>query len=120
MAEPVLPEGVTVDQDRDTVSATTVVPAPPAEVFDFIRRPANHPIISGDTAYCSWRDAGLVIVDVPDGSNPELIVHRDGPPPFGRRRNRRREPRVIVATLGSRTVRAMRSPCQATLSLPSR
>lgn len=49
MAEPDVPEGVTVEQDRDTVSATTVVPAPPAEVFDFIRRPANHPIISGDS-----------------------------------------------------------------------
>ncbi len=49
MAEPEVPEGVTVEQDRDTVSATTVVPAPPAEVFDFIRRPANHPIISGDS-----------------------------------------------------------------------
>lgn len=47
MADPE-PEGVTVEQDRDTVSATTVVPAPPAEVFDFIRRPANHSIISGD------------------------------------------------------------------------
>jgi hypothetical protein len=49
MAEPDVPEGVTVEQDRDTVSASTVVPAPPAEVFDFIRRPANHPVISGDS-----------------------------------------------------------------------
>jgi hypothetical protein len=49
MADPDLPDGVSVEQDRDTVSATTVVPAPPAEVFDFIRRPANHPIISGDS-----------------------------------------------------------------------
>lgn len=49
MADPDVPEGVTVEQDRDTVSATTVVPAPPAEVFDFIRRPANHPVISGDS-----------------------------------------------------------------------
>lgn len=48
MADPAVPDGVSVDQDRDTVSATTVVPAPPAEVFDFIRRPANHPTISGD------------------------------------------------------------------------
>ncbi len=50
MADPDVPDGVTVEQDRDTVSATTVVPAPPAEVFDFIRRPANHPIISGDAS----------------------------------------------------------------------
>jgi uncharacterized protein YndB with AHSA1/START domain len=39
---------VTTHIDRDTVRATTVVNAPPAEVFDFIRRPANHPTISGD------------------------------------------------------------------------
>jgi hypothetical protein len=50
MADPDVPDGVTVEQDRDTVSATTIVPAPPAEVFDFIRRPANHPIISGDAS----------------------------------------------------------------------
>lgn len=43
-----LPPGVEVDLDRDTVSATTVVDAPPDEVFDFLRRPANHPEISGD------------------------------------------------------------------------
>ena len=34
----------------DTVSASAVVDAPPAAVFDFIRRPANHSIISGDTS----------------------------------------------------------------------
>lgn len=34
----------------DTVSASAVVDAPPAEVFDFIRRPANHSVISGDTS----------------------------------------------------------------------
>lgn len=43
-----LPAGVTVEQDRDTVSATAVVDAPPADVFDYIRRPANHAAISGD------------------------------------------------------------------------
>lgn len=32
----------------DTVSASAIVDAPPAEVFDFIRRPANHYIICGD------------------------------------------------------------------------
>ena len=31
-----------------SASATAIVDAPPAEVFDFIRRPANHPEISGD------------------------------------------------------------------------
>ncbi len=34
----------------DTVSASAVVDAPPAAVFDFIRRPANHSIISGDAS----------------------------------------------------------------------
>lgn len=31
-----------------TTSATTIVDAPPAEVFAFLRDPANHAIISGD------------------------------------------------------------------------
>ncbi len=35
-------------EDEDTVSATAVVDAPPAEVFDYLRRPANHAEISGD------------------------------------------------------------------------
>jgi len=43
-----LPEGVTTDLRDDAVSATTTVAASPSEVFDFVRRPANHPIISGD------------------------------------------------------------------------
>ena len=33
-----------------TVSATTTVDAPPEEVFEFLRRPANHPLISGDSS----------------------------------------------------------------------
>jgi hypothetical protein len=43
-----LPEGVTTDLQRESVSATTVVDAAPEEVFEFLRRPANHSIISGD------------------------------------------------------------------------
>jgi len=43
-----LPEGVTTDLRDGVVSATATVDATPAEVFDFLRRPANHPIISGD------------------------------------------------------------------------
>lgn len=43
-----LPEGVTTDLRDDSVSATATVEASPAEVFDFLRRPANHSIISGD------------------------------------------------------------------------
>ncbi len=42
------PDDVTTSIDDDSVSATIVVFAPPAEVFDFLRRPKNHPLISGD------------------------------------------------------------------------
>jgi uncharacterized protein YndB with AHSA1/START domain len=48
MADEHIPDDVTIEMDRDTVSATTTVAAPPADVFDYIRRPANHPAISGD------------------------------------------------------------------------
>lgn len=41
---------VRTEVGRDTVSATTVVDAPPEAVFDFIRRPANHSVISGDSS----------------------------------------------------------------------
>lgn len=41
-------EGVTTELHADSVSATAVVDAPPEEVFEFLRRPANHSIISGD------------------------------------------------------------------------
>ena len=43
-----VPEGVTTSIDDNKVSATAIVDATPAEVFDFLRRPRNHPIISGD------------------------------------------------------------------------
>ena len=39
---------MTTRVDRDSVSATTLVGASPDEVFEFLRRPANHPVISGD------------------------------------------------------------------------
>lgn len=43
----------------------------------------HHGIVSGDTAYCAWRDAGLVVLDVSDRSAPSLIVHKSWSPPFG-------------------------------------
>jgi hypothetical protein len=43
----------------------------------------HHAIISGDTAYAAWRDAGMVVIDVSDRAKPKLISHRDGAPPFG-------------------------------------
>lgn len=42
----------------------------------------HHPIVHGDIAYCAWRDAGLVVLDVADRSKPSLIVHRNWSPPF--------------------------------------
>lgn len=41
-------DAVTTIVDRDTVSATTIVAAPPDVVFDYLRRPANHTEINGD------------------------------------------------------------------------
>lgn len=43
-----IPAGVETSVTSDTVSATAVVDAPPEEVFEFLRRPANHSTISGD------------------------------------------------------------------------
>ena len=42
----------------------------------------HHPIVHGDTAYCSWRDAGLAVVDVADRANPKLVVHKTWYPPL--------------------------------------
>lgn len=43
-----LPDGVTTSLTDTTASATAVVAAPPEEVFDYVRAPANHAAISGD------------------------------------------------------------------------
>jgi hypothetical protein len=43
----------------------------------------HHPIVHGDRAYCAWRDAGMVILDVADRSAPKLITHCNWSPPFG-------------------------------------
>ena len=43
----------------------------------------HHAIVDGDTAYCSWRDACLVVVDVAERSNPRLITHQRWFPPIG-------------------------------------
>ncbi|MBJ7221622.1 MULTISPECIES: LVIVD repeat-containing protein [unclassified Brenneria] len=43
----------------------------------------HHAIISGDTAYASWRDGGLTLLDVRDRHKPQLISHRNWSPPFG-------------------------------------
>ncbi|KAB2864890.1 MAG: hypothetical protein F9K43_17505 [Bauldia sp.] len=43
----------------------------------------HHATVNGDTAYGAWRDAGLVMIDVTDRSEPKLVVHRNWSPPFG-------------------------------------
>jgi uncharacterized protein YndB with AHSA1/START domain len=43
-----IPADVTIELGADSVSATGTVPAPPHEVFEFLRRPANHAVLSGD------------------------------------------------------------------------
>jgi len=43
----------------------------------------HHGIVAGDTAYSSWRDGGLALIDISDRANPRPIVHRNWSPPFG-------------------------------------
>jgi len=43
----------------------------------------HHAIIAGDTAYGSWRDGGLTLLDLHDRAHPQLIAHRNWSPPFG-------------------------------------
>jgi hypothetical protein len=43
----------------------------------------HHPIVEGDVAYCSWRDACLAVVDVADRSAPKLITRKVWAPPYG-------------------------------------
>lgn len=43
----------------------------------------HHPTVSGDLAYCAWRDAGMVTLDVSDRANPKLVAHTNWSPPFG-------------------------------------
>jgi hypothetical protein len=43
----------------------------------------HHAVVHADIAYCGWRDACLVVVDVSDRSAPKLITHKTWSPPFG-------------------------------------
>ncbi len=43
----------------------------------------HHAIIQGDTAYGAWRDAGMVVIDIADRTNPYLICHKNWSPPYG-------------------------------------
>lgn len=55
----------------------------PSWPLEYGRYGLHHPIVHGDTAYCSWRDGCLVVVDVADRSQPRMIVHKNWAPPFG-------------------------------------
>ncbi len=48
-----------------------------------LRYSCHHGIVSGDTAYVTWRDGGVTLVDVTDRTRPTLISHRTWCPPFG-------------------------------------
>jgi len=52
---------VTTVLDSDSVSASGVVAAPPAEVFELLRRPASHSIISGDGTVRGTTDGDEVL-----------------------------------------------------------
>ena len=47
------------------------------------RYACHHGIVAGDTAYVTWRDGGLSLVDVTDRTNPTTTVHRTWCPPYG-------------------------------------
>lgn len=47
------------------------------------RYSCHHGIVAGDTAYVTWRDGGVTLVDVTDRSQPRLISHRSWAPPYG-------------------------------------
>jgi len=43
----------------------------------------HHAIVHDNTAYAAWRDAGMLVIDVSDKSQPKLLAHRNWSPPFG-------------------------------------
>jgi hypothetical protein len=55
----------------------------PSWQADKWRYALHHAIISGDTAYSSWRDGGLALLDIADRTRPSLIAYRNWSPPFG-------------------------------------
>lgn len=42
----------------------------------------HHAIVEGTTAYASWRNGGVTLLDVADPDHPTLIAHRNWSPPF--------------------------------------
>jgi len=40
-------------------------------------------LVAGDTAYVTWRDGGVTLLDLADRTAPKLITHRNWCPPYG-------------------------------------
>jgi uncharacterized protein YndB with AHSA1/START domain len=57
------PTNVTTELGADSVSATGTVPASPSDVFEFLRRPANHAVLSGDGSVRQVVTGDAVLVD---------------------------------------------------------
>lgn len=47
------------------------------------RYSCHHGLVAGDTAYVTWRDGGITLLDIADRSAPKLIAHRTWCPPYG-------------------------------------
>jgi hypothetical protein len=43
----------------------------------------HHPVVADGIAYCGWRDAGLIVLDVKDPAHPAFLGQRNLHPPFG-------------------------------------
>jgi hypothetical protein len=47
------------------------------------RMALHHPVVANGIAYCAWRDAGVIVLDVADPSSPKFLGQRNLCPPFG-------------------------------------
>ena len=43
----------------------------------------HHAVVAEGIAYCAWRDAGVILLDVKDPARPRLLGQRNLRPPFG-------------------------------------
>ena len=48
-----------------------------------LRYSCHHGLVAGDTAYVTWRDGGITLLDIADRTDPKLIAHRTWCPPYG-------------------------------------
>jgi hypothetical protein len=47
------------------------------------RMALHHPVVADGIAYCAWRDAGVIVLDVKDPGRPKFLGQRNLRPPFG-------------------------------------